>query len=75
MARSHGQLTSDVMCVTICRMTTTESPLEAICRRARENNAAIVANPTAYDPEVVAAAQRNIRDDIMLTPAAVLRYS
>lgn len=52
----------------------TESPLEAICRRARERDAEIIANPSAYTADEVACAANRQHDRIMLTPAAVLRY-
>lgn len=56
-------------------MNRTESPLEAICRAARERDETIVANPSAHTPDEVAEAQRRQYDRVMLTPAAVLRYS
>ena len=55
-------------------MNRTESPLEAICRQARERDAEIVANPGDHTPDAVAEAQRRQYDRVMLTPAAVLRY-
>lgn len=51
-----------------------ESPLDRICRMARERDARIVANPEQYTSEEVALAQNAIYQRTMLNPAAVMRY-
>lgn len=51
-----------------------ESPLDRICRQARERDAEILANPDRHDGQTVADAKLRAHHRTMLTPAAVLRY-
>lgn len=52
----------------------TESPLERICRQARERRAYVIAHPEEFTAEEVALAQNAEYQHQMLEPAAILRY-
>ena len=52
----------------------TESPLEAICRRAREHREAILADPDSYSREEVERAKLDAYQSARLSPASILRY-
>jgi hypothetical protein len=51
-----------------------ESPLEAICRRAREHDAEVIAHPDRFSADEVARAKLAEYHRTMLEPAAILRY-
>lgn len=54
--------------------TTTESPLDRICREVRERDAQIVANPSQYTTTEVQAAQLAEYQRARLSIASTLRY-
>jgi hypothetical protein len=51
-----------------------ESPLERICRQAREHRAYVVAHPNEFTTREVEEAQRSTYQSERLSLAATLRY-
>ncbi len=51
-----------------------DTPIERICRAARARQQYVIEHPTEFTTNEVAMARNSAHDDMMLTPASVLRY-